>query len=1038
MKVHEIHSRDRDHRPTHRAGTALPLLTVCLVALLGFLALAIDLGMLALSKVQAQNAADLAALAGARALDATAPDYGQSQATTTAQNILTYNVILGQKIQSSQLTLTYGTYDYSQSNQTFGTNFPGTPNVPTSAVAATVVSNPSPTAFSGVFGWSALPTVTAQATAVHRPRDVALVMDLSNSMRFGTTLGFEWCTTSRTTNNPDTVVPTFGQYSAPNVQSELIGPTTNRISASYTITPTNTTATNSYYSKTYINSFYQQDAYAVPIVRAFDSYSSADGGYTWSPPTTQMPQLPGVISPPGSTYTVTPGGDCPLFKQNSNSVYAQNVKDVVGGNTFTLAWELDGYSNYTTGSLNGTTLDGKPAPVYKGAANDTASVSGGTQFNGYTQGPGYWGKTFFVWPPDPRQPLGTSTTSTCNTTIQTWLQQIGYQNSAGGLGYTNSATTAAAIQGIYSTANGGQAWPWPAGDDGTGTAVGTLSNYLLNKVKDTDGVTALTTNNVTFCRIMRLYGWNYVVDNQGTTPCDWRVRFFGTNDNSKLFAKTASLGQGQSWGLNNPTGNYTINYNEILRWITQTPNPFPKQMRAGRIKYYGSIPSAITGAWPNYGSTDERFWKEFIDYCLGFYQNGTNSYQNVSAMSGYGSDDTSWAGVKVKAPPSSGVNAKSMPYDDSPPRGLLRYWFSPINMVDYLHNDNFDTVYQYYNPTRWFPQTPGDGYEAPLYPGKQAFLGAITTMQTNHPNDWFTTVFYGWPREHATGNHYSSFASWNCVNCPLGTNYSYAQKAMFFPFSTINADGSDNFTEVTPYDSDPATGTVPSACFLDIARGSGATTFDMALMLCYNQFVATPQDDTALRKYVTQTPIQFPTGLAGGMGRKGAQKVIIFETDGVANTMAGMNGNANAPAASGMTSAAAYQPPRYYAIRYDMNNPAGSEYPTINDVGNGAGPVQNNIKAYITQLKGDFGTQRNPFRLYTLGFGPVFDPTSPDYNIATTVLQNMQYWAGTQGSPNTPLDPSQLITGTDATMQSNMTKTYTNILQNGIQIALVK
>ena len=22
-------------------------------------------------------------------------------------------------------------------------------------------------------------------------------------------------------------------------------------------------------------------------------------------------------------------------------------------------------------------------------------------FNGYTQGPGYWGKTFFIWPPDP-------------------------------------------------------------------------------------------------------------------------------------------------------------------------------------------------------------------------------------------------------------------------------------------------------------------------------------------------------------------------------------------------------------------------------------------------------------------------------------------------------------------------------------------------------------------------------------------------------------------------------------------------------------
>ena len=34
---------------------------------------------------------------------------------------------------------------------------------------------------------------------------------------------------------------------------------------------------------------------------------------------------------------------------------------------------------------------------------------------------------------------------------------------------------------------------------------------------------------------MRLYNWNYVVDNVGTTPCDWRVRFFGTDNNTKLF-----------------------------------------------------------------------------------------------------------------------------------------------------------------------------------------------------------------------------------------------------------------------------------------------------------------------------------------------------------------------------------------------------------------------------------------------------------------------------------------------------------------------
>ena len=70
---------------------------------------------------------------------------------------------------------------------------------------------------------------------------------------------------------------------------------------------------------------------------------------------------------------------------------------------------------------------------------------------------------------------------------------------------------------------------------------------------------------------------------------------------------------------------------------------------------------------------------------------------------------------------------------------------------------------------------------------------------------------------------------------------------------------------------------------MDTPRADGDTCFAMALMLCYNQFAVTPSTDTTLRSYVTSSPITFPTGMAGGMGRKGAQKVIIFETDGLAN-----------------------------------------------------------------------------------------------------------------------------------------------------------
>ena len=65
----------------------LPALAVTIVAMVGFLALAIDLGMLAVAKTQAQNAADLASLAAARTLNGNSTgNYNQSAATTNAQN----------------------------------------------------------------------------------------------------------------------------------------------------------------------------------------------------------------------------------------------------------------------------------------------------------------------------------------------------------------------------------------------------------------------------------------------------------------------------------------------------------------------------------------------------------------------------------------------------------------------------------------------------------------------------------------------------------------------------------------------------------------------------------------------------------------------------------------------------------------------------------------------------------------------------------------------------------------------------------------
>ena len=58
-------------RPTgrrRRNGSMLPLLAVSIISLFAFVALAVDLGMLAVSRTQCQNAADAAALTGCPAI----------------------------------------------------------------------------------------------------------------------------------------------------------------------------------------------------------------------------------------------------------------------------------------------------------------------------------------------------------------------------------------------------------------------------------------------------------------------------------------------------------------------------------------------------------------------------------------------------------------------------------------------------------------------------------------------------------------------------------------------------------------------------------------------------------------------------------------------------------------------------------------------------------------------------------------------------------------------------------------------------------
>ena len=81
----------------------------------------------------------------------------------------------------------------------------------------------------------------------------------------------------------------------------------------------------------------------------------------------------------------------------------------------------------------------------------------------------------------------------------------------------------------------------------------------------------------------------------------------------------------------------------------------------------------------------------------------------------------------------------------------------------------------------------------------------------------------------------------------------------------------------------------------------GGTCYSMGLMLAYNQF----SGNSALLNYNTSTLPAVNANDAGGGGRKGAQKIVIFETDGDPNTSASGN----------FVNGGAYN--SYYKVRYN-------------------------------------------------------------------------------------------------------------------------
>ena len=115
-------------RKTQPHGTVAVLMCVSLFALVGFLALAIDLGMLAMTRAQLQDVSDAAAMAGCRALNgntASGANNNYSAVAPTATAVATANTVMGGSLKSSNVSVNIGRWTYDVPSQTFQGQFPG-------------------------------------------------------------------------------------------------------------------------------------------------------------------------------------------------------------------------------------------------------------------------------------------------------------------------------------------------------------------------------------------------------------------------------------------------------------------------------------------------------------------------------------------------------------------------------------------------------------------------------------------------------------------------------------------------------------------------------------------------------------------------------------------------------------------------------------------------------------------------------------------------------------------------------------------------
>jgi len=960
-----------------RPGAVLPLVTVCLIGLLGFVALAIDIGLMVVARTQCQNAADIAALAGARTLD------GSSNNNVPAAIAMAYtaaesNQVLNAPITAAQVTsVQAGIYRYNSSTQTFEGVFGQSPgaNEAYGAIQATIVTQ-QVTIFARVLGMQSL-NVGAVATAVHRPVDIALVLDFSGSMGYASFLAYPLGAAVTGSLNPDPLFPQFGPWSvfggsgmvldpnnppaSPANLNTYVPPTPMQRLFDYvqsdgqTISTCNLTYPTSSGSAI-VNNFLLSDnatSAFVSSASSFPSFTNVNVSGSSNPTYVVTPAPASFVNQNvtgfvGDPFPLANGVTVATGTAPSPSQYAHNVADILGfpsngtglpgsysvptgsaswNSYYNAAWETNGYDGIYTGA--GTSFA------------STGTKPAAQKFQGFTMGPGYYGKTFYMWPPDPRTPVGNI--GSANYVAGDWRQRF------------------------FSVA-------------GTGAPVRDNS-VLWGNIGAANGV------------------WN--TQNVGTSP------------------------------------NYIVNYNAILAWLAAGPQTLPPTLRSGRVVYYGSIPTTIpvdptTGENLAGATADQCFWRDYIDYVLGagrynaaYCLNGANKINgntNNATKLYYNNPSTTPLFPSITAAANltsaNGNPAPYMNYTDSPIHPRTQFWFGPLSMLGYLQS----RIY-YYGPASTgvgYNYLPGTCYEAPMWQLKVGVSAVLSDIQANHPNDMASLIYF------------SSSSGYSTSRVSMGKSYTTMQNALFYPYPLLGS-LSDATATIRPFTLTAPTSFNPGGLVDNtdtIIPASGTETCpQMAFMVAYNELGSASSSSAGVAFSGRVGAAKLVIFETDGMPNATCSASLTATGGGGAGSYyyAGI-GNVSLESS---VSTSISDPAKANALTVVQQitalttaNPPG--YSTARN------PAQVHAIAFGELFEPTTTSAQQPAALRFLTAVQIYGNTSPNPGGSwlNDSLDYNAYYASIQ--------PYKIITGNATTRIANLTTCMQTIMQSGIQIALIQ